>query len=529
MGSVDTPKPNYESVAARSGLKSNWPVAIDISGSGIPARFEGEVGDLIVYGEIPKEINGTFYRVSLDRYLPKEDGIPLDGDGTVSAFRIEDGHVDFKIKYVETERYKLERRAKKVLFGLYKNPWSHHPCVRAAVDSTASTNIIHWADHLLVLEEAANPYEIDPDTLNTLRYDPFYDQVQAKAFTAHPKVDPFKEELVTFGYEAKGPATDDIVTWSIGKDGKKVEELWIKAPFCTMMHDCAITEDYLVLLAWPYEASIERMKAGGHHWAYRYDRPSCFIVVPRRKEYPPPGWTKGEYRVYYWKNCMNIHVAGAWVENGKIYLEATRVHDNVFPFFDSPDGRQPATVTKADFVRWEIDPLQPTESWLPDPPVILDMPSEFPHIDERFTTKKTKIIFMDVFMPEDQDSGTENVFHGLNALAMINTETGEKQYFYAGSKATVQEPAFIPRSVDAVEGDGWVMAITEQSVSGQCELVIIDTRDFGKPVAVAQLPFRIKSQVHGSWVDALGLRTGKSLVAVPAEVRISGKGALEPL
>jgi hypothetical protein len=46
---------------------------------------------------------------------------------------------------------------------------------------------------------------------------------------------------------------------------------------------------------------------------------------------------------------------------------------------------------------------------------------------------------------------------------------------------------------------------------------------------VAQLPFRIKSQIHGSWVDAHRLRTEKSLVAVPAEVKISGKGALEPL
>jgi len=79
--------------------------------------------------------------------------------------------VDFKIKYVETERYRLERRAKKSLFGLYR---ARGPIIPASglVDSRASTNVPYWADRLLVLEEAASPYEIDADTLETLRYDP---------------------------------------------------------------------------------------------------------------------------------------------------------------------------------------------------------------------------------------------------------------------------------------------------------------------------------------------------------------------
>ncbi|KAH8816617.1 carotenoid oxygenase [Xylogone sp. PMI_703] len=511
----------------RHGLKSKWPLAADLSGRDTPLRFEGEVGDLIVFGEIPSEIDGTFYRISLDRFVPKENSIPIDGDGSISAFRIHDGHVDFKVKYVETERYKLERRAKKALFGLYKNPWTHHPCVRAAVDSTASTNVIHWANRLLVLEEAANPYEVDPDTLQTLRYDPFYDQIKAKAFTAHPKIDPFTQELVVFGYEAKGPATKDIVTYSLDSNGKKTEELWVEAPFSTMGHDCGITENWLVIMLWPFETSIEKMKAGGHHWAYNYNLPSVFIVVPRRKK-PVAGWKEGEYRIYNWNNCMNIHTAGSWEEaDGKIYLEATRVHDNIFGFFESADGRKPGEL-KADFVRWEIDPTQSSGTQLLDPKVILDIPSEFPRIDDRFMGKKYKTVFMNVFMPQKED-GTSNIFEGLNGIAMLNHETGKTSYYYAGDNSFAQEPTFIPRSDDAEEGDGWVMSLVENRVEQTCELIFLDTRDFSKPIAVAQLPFRIRSQVHGNWVDAEGLVPHKSLVAVPSEVTISGKGALERL
>lgn len=134
------------------------------------------------------------------------------------------------MRYIETERYKLERKANKRLFGLYRNPFTHHPCVRAAVDSTANTNLVLWADKLLALKEGALPYHVDPITLDTLGYDPFPNQVKSKTFTAHPKADPFTDELVVFGYEAKGLATLDIVTYTLDSEGNKTDELWIKSP-----------------------------------------------------------------------------------------------------------------------------------------------------------------------------------------------------------------------------------------------------------------------------------------------------------
>lgn len=57
---------------------------------------------------------------------------------------------------------------------------------------------------MLALKEAALPYEVDADTLETLGYDPF-GQIKSKTFTAHPKVDPYTDELVVFGYEASSP------------------------------------------------------------------------------------------------------------------------------------------------------------------------------------------------------------------------------------------------------------------------------------------------------------------------------------
>ena len=513
------------------GLSSKWPIANDIAGSSLPCRLEGEIGDLVVLGDIPSEIDGTFYRVMCDPFVPPDPGnVPLDGDGNISAFRFHHGRVDMKMRYVETERYKLERKANKALFGLYRNPFTHHPCVRAAVDSTANTNLVLWAGKLLALKEVALPYAVDPDSLETIGYDPFQGEVKSKTFTAHPKIDPFTNELVCFGYEAKGLATLDVVTYALDKQGSKTADFWLKSPWCAFIHDCAITPNFIVLFLWPFEANEERMKAGKQHWAWSYDLPATFIVAPRREgaalKY---GWKPEEHRVYSWKNCMPIHTAGAWeTDEGKIYVESSRIHDNALPFFPSEDGRNPSPNAKADFVRWELDLSKPTGTIVPDPIVVLDVPSEFPRIDERFMTKQYEWLFLNVFIPESS-VGNKNIYHGLNGLAMHNNKTGKTRYFHAGDDSLCQEPIFIPRSTNAPEGDGWIMSLIERRAAGRCDIVVIDTSDFEKPVAIVQLPFHVKAQIHGNWVQATALGTRKSLVREIGQLEISRMGALEPL
>lgn len=76
--------------------------------------------------------------------------------------------------------------------------------------------------------------------------------------------------MIAFAYEAGGDgndASDDVVVWTFDKDGIKTEELWYKAPFCGMIHDCGISENYVVLPLTPIKASVERLKKGGNHFA----------------------------------------------------------------------------------------------------------------------------------------------------------------------------------------------------------------------------------------------------------------------
>jgi carotenoid cleavage dioxygenase len=90
----------------------------------------------------------------------------------VDAIRIKDGHADFKHKYVRTQKFCIEREARKAIFGIYRNRYTDDVGVRALVHSTANTHIVYYNKMLLALKEDSPPYALDPNTLETLGITP---------------------------------------------------------------------------------------------------------------------------------------------------------------------------------------------------------------------------------------------------------------------------------------------------------------------------------------------------------------------
>ena len=174
--------------------------------------------------------------------------------------------------------------------------------VKGIIRTASNTNIIFWRGVLLAIKEDGPPFAMDPVTLETIgRYD-FDGQVQTPTFTAHPKFDPDTGEMICYGYEAGGNGYDascDIVVYTIDKDGKKTEECWYKAPFCGMIHDCAITKNYLILPLTPIKVNAERLKKGGNHFAWDPDEDQWYGIVPRRNGKPEDiVWLRADNGVY---------------------------------------------------------------------------------------------------------------------------------------------------------------------------------------------------------------------------------------
>lgn len=504
------------------GLKATdqvkYPVTEAFSGFNRPSRIEGDLLHLEVSGVIPKEINGTFYRIQSDHRFPPtfENDIHFNGDGIVGSFHIVDGHVDWKQRYVQTDRFKVEATARRNLFGKYRNPMTDHETVKGLIRTAANTNIVFWRGMLLALKEDGPPFAMDPLTLDTIgRYD-FEGQVLSPTFTAHPKVDPQTGELVCYGYEAGGNGNDaskDIVLYTISPNGEKTEETWYKAPFCGIIHDCAITENFVVFPMTPLKANLERMKKGGNHWAWDPNEDQLYGIVPRKSGKP-------EDIIWVRADCgFHGHVAGSYEKEGKIIIDLGVANGNVF-FFFPPEDSEPGRVAlrnklNSPMTRWIFDPQELKTDDRVTPVATTNFSCEFSRIDERFLGQYYTQLWtlqVDPTRPYDHEKCGSPAGGLFNVLMHYNWETKQEDSWWPGPCTTMQEPVFCPKSNDSPEGDGYIISLLNRLDELRNDIAIFDAQNIAQgPMALVHLPIKFKLGFHGNWVNQQEIDTFNEL------------------
>lgn len=463
-----------------------------------PFRFEGELFDLEVEGEVPKELDGTFYRVGPDQQFPPKmgDANPFNGDGIVTAFRFNNGHVDMQHKYVRTDRFKAERAARKGLFGDYRNPFTDDDSVKGVQRTVSNTNVVPHNGVLLAMKEDGPPYSMDLQTLDTQGIFDWDGQMTATSFTAHPKIDPNNGNFVGYSYAAKGEATHDLAFYEFTPDGKKVNEIWFKSPQPSMIHDCGLTENYLILALIPQLMDLDRIKQGGILFQWDSSADQIYAVIPRQG-------TAKDVRFFRAPNGFPGHTINSFEEGNKLYLDLPVVNDNVFWFFPDAEGKAPAPETlRTEIVRWTFD--MGSRSDKPEAKVISNFAGEFPHVDDRYVGQPYRHAFLqgtDPTKPYNPDKGGPIMGFFFNTLMHLDMSTGENQTWWAGDTSSTQEPVFAPKSADAPEGEGYMMCVVNRRAEHRSDLVILDAQHVDEgPVAVVKTPVRLKYGIHGNWV-----------------------------
>jgi carotenoid cleavage dioxygenase-like enzyme len=465
-----------------------------------PFRFEGELFDLEVEGRIPACLDGTFYQVGPDQAFPPMlgDANPFNGDGMVRAFRIKDGHCDLQLRYVMTDRLKAERAARRGLFGHYRNPFTDDPSVKGVQRTVSNTNVVPHAGQLLAMKEDGPPYALDPVTLEARRLWDWEGQMTATTFTAHPKIDPVTGEFVGYAYAAKGEASDDIAYYAFDRNGRKTREVWFKGPHASMIHECAISEHYIILPMIPQLMDLERIRRGGILFQWEPTVDQVYVVIPR-------DGTARDIRYFRAPNGFPGHVINAFDTGGKVYLDLPVVNDNVFWFFPDAQGRAPDPSTlRTQIVRWCFDMNSPSD--VPTSEVISTVAGEFPHIDDRYVGRPYRYAFMQATDPtQPYDAAKAGPIMGFffNSLLTMDMETGKADAWFAGDTSSTQEPVFAPASPDAPEGHGYVIGVVNRRAEHRSDLVILDAQNMAAgPVATIKLPVRLKYGIHGNWVPA---------------------------
>jgi carotenoid cleavage dioxygenase len=103
---------------------------------------------------------------------------------------------------------------------------------------------------------------------------------------------------------------------------------------------------------------------------------------------------------------------------------------------------------------------------------------------------------------------------GLNCALRHDFLSGESALWYAGEASLVEEPLFVARDLQAAEGDGFLLLLVNRFDERRSDLVILDAQRFdAAPLAIARLPFRLRSGLHGCWVPERELPAARAAAA----------------
>ncbi len=481
---------------------AKFPETPDYLGLNRPVGLEYDLASLTVEGVIPPEVEGSFFRAVPDpAFAPfmEDGGAILSGDGMISVIRFAAGAASTSMRFVQTARHKAEAAAGEAMFGKYRNPFTDKPDVAGIDRTVANTTPIWHAGRLLLAKEDGRPYRVDPRTLETLGSYDFGGKLKSQTSTAHARIDPETGELFMFGYETDGLASTRVAYFIVDRNGALTREQWFEAPYCAMMHDFVITQNYVLFPVYPTTADVERLRAGGDHWVHHMDMDSWVGVMPRYGDVSELRWFKGPKGVFCY-HMMNAHEDA----DGLILFDQCLSNVNAFPFIQRASGLNiPPWEAGGRLARWIIN-LKDGSTTVTE--AVIGPPGDFPVIPASKQGRAFDHAWMLTMNPDMQGPPVMGGPVGamFNMLMRLDFTGAPLQALALPPAHCFNEPVHVPSTQTGHEG--WLVAVIDRQTGAddfEHECWIIEAGNIGAgPVAKISIPRRLRPQVHGWWVSA---------------------------
>jgi carotenoid cleavage dioxygenase len=417
-----------------------------------PVNDEISAENLRVTGKIPVELQGRYFRNGPNPMPGQDPGHWFVGPGMVHGIRIRDGHADwYRNRWIRTA--KLAGRQFAEANGIDLTAVS------------ANTNVIRHAGKIFALVENGFPYEMTPE-LDTVGSYNFAGRLTT-AMTAHPKEDPVTGDLHFFGYGIFAPY---LTYHRLDPAGVLVESHVIDVPGPTMMHDFAITENYVIWLDLPMVFNLEMVGKG---MPYQWDDGYGARIGVMSKATKSVQWFDVD-------PCYVFHVGNAHEDAGKVVLDAVRYsRDRIKSTWEKIGGSlTPALETNGTVLhRWTIDPRSGTVTERQRD----DRDVEFPSMNETRTGRPSQYLY----------AVTDN------AIIKYDSVTGHSQARELGRSPS--EAEFVPKLDARTEDEGWLLSIVTEHDGSGSDLTILDATDLER-VADIHLPRRVPAGFHGNWL-----------------------------
>ena len=256
--------------AKRARMKSPAGGNPFLTGIHEPLRAERTFENLTVRGEIPDRLTGQYARIGPNPLQPDPASHHwFLGDGMVHGVRLEAGHAKwYRNRWIRTDS----------VADIFGEPHAAGPRGIKTTD-VVNTNVLrHGSDIIAIVEGGSLPVILD-DELNTVTHSDF-DGTLTTAFSAHPHEDPNTGELHTIAYCIE----DDSQLFHVvrASDGRirRTEPIAVRGG--PMVHDCALTPNYIIVLDLSIALSIKAAMAGyAFPYVWQQSRQARIGLLPR--------------------------------------------------------------------------------------------------------------------------------------------------------------------------------------------------------------------------------------------------------
>jgi carotenoid cleavage dioxygenase len=452
-------QPGDDGAAAR-GVENPF-----LTGIHAPMREELTLTALAVEGAIPAGLDGRYLRIGPNPAAKQGPAYhPFTGDGMVHGVALSGGKaVWYRNRWIRSAKVAEA-------LGVEAAPGPLHRF------GTVNTNVMQIGGETYALVEAGSYPVALGETLDAQRYDPFGGTLHG-SFSGHPHLDPLTGECHAICYDIG--CADEIRHVSVDARGQVLRELPIPVSDGPMIHDCALTGRFVIILDFPVTMAAEA-RAGGNPFPYRWNtaHPARVGLLPRQGTAEDIIWCEVA-------PSFAFHVVNAFDRaDGKVVLDLC-VYRSMFT-----QGMAGMGAEFRALERWVLDPAgRSCETSVIDLAV-----QEFPRMDDRFFGQEYRYAWT-MAMPDETSAG--------GALYAYDLQAGSRLVHDFGAGRLPGEFVFIPETPESAEGEGWLAGLVIDYAHETTDLVILDARRFeAAPVASVHLPHRVPPGFHGNWIAA---------------------------
>ena len=472
---------------------------------------EKETASVLEGGNVPKDLKGTYFKNGHALFEVGKQQIihPFDADGMITAINIEDGIATFRNRFVGTDGFKRERRARRIMyrgvFGSKKDGGILANIFDLKQKNVANTNVIFWAGRLLALWEGGLPYRMEPDSLRTLGTYTFKGLLPKPNgnFGAHPRIDSNTGRLVNIARDQKTTGkvecTVSIFEFEGGTDSvAPVKQRELTIPGLPFFHDFVVTKNYYVFNRAPTTFDpipfVLGQKGPAECIGFDSSQPAIVYIVPR------DGSEAVEVEV---DPHFNFHFANGFEDDdGNISFDVVKCDNMMLGNSQNSDKPLPMSVDYAKdvpyskLVRYTFSP---------------DEHGGFKHSTKELS--QTQVDFVSV-APSKSCAKHRYVYAAggsdptqsspVQGLVKIDCDAGSETKWIGERHEFLGESIFVARDGGTEEDDGYLMSFLFNGEDNTSEFVIFDAKDIAKgPISRQLLPTKVPFGLHGNWAPDL--------------------------